>query len=488
MTGEARPGDSMIDRRTMLRGLFAAGALAAAPGRLWATAAPRRVVVVGAGLAGLAAALELRQGGVEALVLESAGYAGGRIRTLRDFADGLTAEAGGDAIGGTYRTVLGLVREFGLSVVPSEGAAAGREADFLLDLNGERQRLGGLRRDPSGWPVDLSEEERPKAPFGLLFHYLGPLAREMGRPEALFEPRWLAYDQMSLEDLLRRQGASPAALRMIEVPLNYNRLDSVSALSVLRDLARRMASTSVFRIAGGNDALPLAMAARLGSQVHYGSRLRRIEREEPHLKLAVERHGRTSEVLADAVIVTLPFTALRRVEIEPALPEPWRTAVAELPYTQVTKTYVQARRRFWRDELGLAAVWSDGPFERLFDLTGAPEGDRGLLLSWINGEGALRASAETPEVHERKVLDYVAGVFPEHADLLERAVAVPWGQTYCRGAYAHFAPGQVAQFGAQLGEPVGNLFFAGEHTEPVAPGMEGALVSGQRAARQVLTS
>ncbi|MEM7356091.1 MAG: FAD-dependent oxidoreductase, partial [Acidobacteriota bacterium] len=267
----------MSSRRTFLRQASLATAALAAPRRLPAMADQRpRVLVVGAGLAGLAAAWELDRAGCDVVVLEAAGRAGGRIRTLRsDFADGFYAEAGGDLIGGTYRTLMTLVYELGLSLVPLAGGEA--RSDVLVILGDKTYRLSELRRDPSLWPVELSEAERRAAPFGLLGLYLGPIAREIGKPRRVLEEGFARYDRLSLHDLLVELGASPAAIQLIEVALNYNSTRTVSALSVIRDQVRRLQMAAVYVIAGGNDRLPEALAERLRHRIRYRTALRRVE-------------------------------------------------------------------------------------------------------------------------------------------------------------------------------------------------------------------
>ncbi|MEM7583714.1 MAG: NAD(P)/FAD-dependent oxidoreductase [Acidobacteriota bacterium] len=489
MTGRRdSSSDRSIDRRQFLQRLSWTASSLAATGllgqRAFATAQPKRIVIVGAGLAGLAAGLELDRAGVEVVIVEAQGRPGGRIQTLRDdFADGFFAEAGGDLIGGSYRTLMGFVHELGLSVVPLAGR--GPRSDVLVVLGDQRFRLSELRRDPSLWPLELTDAERRVAPFGLLGLYVTPLAREIGDPARVLDDAMARYDAMSLHDLLVERGASPAAIRMIEIPLNYNSTRTVSALSVIRDTARRLNETATYVIAGGNDRLPQAMAERLRQQVRYRTSVRRIEQHAGGVRLAVEQHSRSSELEGDAVIVTLPFTALRDVEM-PGLPEARANIIRELPYTQISKTFIQTRSRFWRDEMGASAIWTDSPFERTFDISKSFEGPRGLLVGWVNGTGveALENASEA-EISARTI-DHLRRSFPEHADTFEGAHTVHWGRTYARGAYAHFAPGQLRAMAPLIAQPIGRIHFAGEHTELVAPGMEGALVSGLRAAQELL--
>ena len=111
---------------------------------------------------------------------------------------------------------------------------------------------------------------------------------------------------------------------------------------------------------------------------------------------------------------------------------------------------------------------------------------RGLLVNWVNGTGTKGVAADDPQAHIKTVLDEVYAVWPESNGQIESTLTNNWGNTYVRGAYAHYAPGQMATYAAEIPKPVGRVHFAGEHTELVAPGMEGALTSGKRAAAEIL--
>ena len=162
-------------------------------------------------------------------------------------------------------------------------------------------------------------------------------------------------------------------------------------------------------------------------------------------------------------------------------------AIDELPYTQVAQTYLQTRSKFWEGGQAVSAIYSDGPLERVFDASSRMSGDRGLLVNWINGVGTEALDGMSPEEQADFSARELEKIWPESRPLIEKTVSNNWANTYARGAYAHYGPGQMAAFAPDIWKPIGRLHFAGEHTELVAPGMEGALTSGKRAAAEILS-
>ncbi len=446
-----------------------------------------KVVVVGAGLAGLAAAWDLTEAGVDVTLIEQSMRAGGRVKTVRGhFADDAWIDVGGQTTGAFYANFFYYSALFEL---PFEAQQEFRQRpDYLLHFNDQLLSGAALHAGDAPWPVNLHEHERPLAPFRLLSSYLTPIAKKIGAVENVLSPEFLPYDALTLRQLLLRQGASDAAVRLIDHTLNYNSVDTVSALSVLRDTVRRMhmQGGQALNLDNGNSSLPEAFAKRLSEHIRYGCRLTAVGRMNSGVQLQVETNGERESLYADYVVLAIPFTALRRIDITPALPTSRQAIISELPYTQIVQAWLQTKTRFWEQRAPVSMVVSDGPLERLFDASRKMSGERGMLINWINGTGAKRVSGRTAEEHVEEVKRQISVVWPQAKGQFEAAMSNDWSQSYAEGAYAHYAPGQMAAYAAEIPKPLGRLHFAGEHTELVAPGMEGALTSGRRAAEEIL--
>ncbi len=476
------------------RTLLAAGALSVAPRAMRAGGQPgverqgprRKIIVVGAGLAGLSAAWELVQAGHEVTVLEAQGRAGGRVHTLRaPFSDGLYAEAGGIFIHDRHAWTMHYVELFGLEldkVVPSK-------LDSRAWVRG--RRLEVKRGEPTNWPLDLTPEERRLGRDGMMDRYLGPLVEEMGDPET---PDWPSaslekYDRLSLADLLREQGASAAAVELLSLGFQDNLGDgaeSYSALNMLSQLVDEAATKEVFTIRGGNDLLPEAFATRLAGDIRYGAPVTRIEHDDRGVRVVYEQAGSPTTLAADRLVCAVPFSVLRRIDVSPGFSPEKQRAIDELPTTSVTRVYLQSRERFWLAQGFDGSALTDLPMRGLGDRTVAQPGPRGILESFRSGVGARRAAELSEPERIASTLDDASKLYPDVREHFEVGTTWVWDDDpWARGGYIYFKPGQMYSIRPHISRPEGRIHFAGEHASTRPGWMQGALESGDRAAREI---
>lgn len=462
-----------MTRRCFLTTAGTVVALTRVPSAARSTAAPS-VVVLGAGLAGLHAARLLVAGGAEVTVVEARDRVGGRLHTRRDLPG--RPEAGGEVAGSSYRRLKALVAELGLRAAAPAGGGDGQ--GLLLHVGGQAVRA----EDWATRANSLTENERRVPPAGLLGLYL----RGNNPLTSLSDwtlPARAALDRQSVAAFLRSRGASPEAMRLMNIAPNCDSLDEASLLWALRDDYRRQQGGSeIFVVAEGSDAVPAAMAKALGDRVGLGAPVTAISVRGRGLQV---RAGRRT-LLADYVVCTLPPPALARLQVSPAFDAPFERAVATLPFTPITKVFLRVERPFWQQDGLPATMWTDTPLERVFarrDDTGAVVG----LIVWVDGANARALDARGPEAAGAWVIDELARLRPSTQGAVAVAGLASWGSDpYAGGAYAHYAPGHVMGLRPYLIEPRGRVHFAGEHTAIEGAGMEAALESGERAARAVL--
>jgi monoamine oxidase len=475
---------TVIARRSFLRSVVGAPSAAAfAIQRGTRSPDTDAVVVVGAGLAGLHAAALLRKAGLKVIVLEASDAAGGRVRTIRSpFAEGLYGEAGPIRIAGMHTRVQQLVRDHGLSLVPfafSTGAA-------LIHVRGATSRLPAGLKDAEA-TLALKPDETGLGQGGLLQKYVRDLPPDIGdlTPTAGSYARWQSLDRVTWPEWLRARGASPGAVALMTLGGESTEL---SALYVLRQFALLQSTDQFFKIEGGMDRLPRAMASALGPIVQYNTAVVRVDHRTAPVRVEYVQRGRKAAVAASRVILTIPFSMLRQVEIAPAFPAPKARAIDELPYFPAARFLLQSRKRFWEDADLSGTARTDQPAE-LWDCTYDMPATRGILGATVGGALGRKLATMSWDDSLKFGTDLVSTVFPDVRPNFERGSVYRWAlDPWARGAFAVFHPGQMTAMMPAITTPENRIHFAGEHTSSWMGWMEGALESAERAAREVMTA
>lgn len=438
-----------------------------------------RVIVAGAGLAGLCAARHLVERGAKVTVIEARDRVGGRVFTFRSpLRYSHHSEAGGDLIDEGQDEICKLATSLGLRLVPilRRGfTSVGRSAHGV--------RIAGKHR----W-FELQKRLQPEV-----------------RAFCLAEQRWdsgiaAVMARESVADWLERTRA-PKSVRETVVAMRGFFLADPEELSLIA-LADQFAEDGIpgggkmFRIRGGNDQLPRKLAAALGSRIQMETVLRRVHQTSRGVTVVVESNGTQHELEADYLISTLPAATLRDVVFDPELPPTQRSAVIGLAYGAATKTALQFDRAAWRTKgtlsgfgtpLPIGAVW-DGNEEQRGGPPNARPAMRPGVLSLLAGG---RASAATQHILANggpTALAHQLTWLPLAKTTLIASATMSWEhERWSRGGYAFFDKSFPAAHRATLAHPFDRVFFAGEHTSQRWQGyMNGAVETGLRAAEELL--
>lgn len=501
---------SRLDRRHFLRRMgLAAGAVIAAgfidEVRAAVQDAPKRklrVIILGAGLAGLCAAYELERQGHEVVLLEAeTSHVGGRVRTLR-FENGLYGEAGAMRIPLRHELTRRYVREFELPL----RRFVQSNPDAYLFARGQRERMRDVMRLASRY--GLLEAERGKSPDDLWNGVVGKTLAALSASErtdlssnALTTEGVRRLDQLSLQQLFEQAGLSPQAIEFLAVAYGQEAEMIYAVTESLREELKEVWSQEFHEIVGGTDRLPTAFAAQLCTKPRMGCEVIRVEQDPVRGRTAAiyrtGGHERREE--GDFVLCTLPFPVVQRLVVDPAFSQQKQRAIRQLSYDSSTKILAMTKRRFWEAEDG---IYGGGTFTDLptgttwYPSSNAESRDPAvsaapsvMLASYTWGQAARRLAALSHSERSALALRHLELVHPQLAQkgMVRRTASWSWdNHRWSGGAFAWFLPGQHSALHQHVVAPEGRIFFAGEHTSLTHTWMQGALESALRAVQAMV--
>ena len=431
------------------------------------------VIVAGAGLAGLTAAYDLASMGADVTVVDARERVGGRVWTIHEgFTDRQHAEAGGDMIEAEQTTIRELASSLDLKLTRIlRGGFGYARADAL-----GRPRLM-KRAAGRGWDRLSSALEPWTTPYKLTEQrWASPIAADIARRSVA---QWL--DERNADDDLRATAAGlrgffladPEELSLIALVDQFSNSDHTVPFEM-------------YRIAGGNDKLPAALAAQLGARVRLGTELVAVSVRGQHVHATVKHQRLAATMTSDYLVLALPASVLKRVPIVPALPAMQHQAIASLQYGRATKTLLQFDRRFWREPGKPRAFGSPLPFGALWEGNEEQTGKPGILTLLAGGAASDATQAAVVSEGIEKFASSLAWLGNGPARLLASRQIVWESDPLARGGYAFFGPAFDPSLRDWLSRPHSRLFFAGEHTSVRWQGyMNGAVESGRRAALEV---
>jgi monoamine oxidase len=442
------------------------------------------VVIVGAGLAGLAAARRLTAEGIDCIVLEARDRAGGRTLN-HSIGDGKVVEVGGQWVGPTQTRVLELMRELGLEPFPTYD-----QGEHVIEYKGELDRYKGTIPKLA---------KHVLADFGQAQWKLDRMARRVPAEAPWTAPKAKEWDSQTLWSWMRRNvytrggreglslgveavwAAQPEDLSLLHV-LFY--ISSAGGLDALWDTE---GGAQDARVVGGSQLISIRMAEELGDRVVLDAPVRGIAYEPDRVTVQAD----DLEVEARRVIVAIPPTLTSRIAYDPPMPALRDQLTQRIPQGAVIKCMAIYDEPFWR-ERGLTgqATSIDGPVKLTFD-NSPPDGSPGVLLGFLEGNQARQLGAWDAGRRRAAVIDCFTRLFgPEAANPVDY-VDKSWAdEEWTRGCYGcYMPPGAWTAYGPQLREPVGPIHWAGAETATVWSGyMDGAVRSGDSAAEAVAAS
>ncbi len=486
---------SALSRRTLVQGALGAvgaGALGLTPAAGFArrgTDAAPEIAVVGAGLAGLTCAYVLAKHGIPCTVYEANPHRlGGRCWTSRGWANGQTAEHGGEFIDTVQHSIRGLAAELGLALDDLRG---------LPDVHPharDRYFLRGARRSESeAWTgyhrilVAADRDARRIGPYR--FDRADRAARGLDeRTAAEWLDEVLQHDHPLLKVVTRQYMAEEYGLD----------LEHLSAINMVMEFGSGgLPSDERFHIRGGNDQVVSGLAARLpeGTVVQDAQLSALVRRPDGRYRLRFRSSPSRS---ADVVVLCAPFAALRHADLDGAGFSRRKLAcIQELGMGTNAKVILELDRHVTHYGRTAHARWSGEYYDARVDTWAsslAQPGRTSVLTVYSGGRAGAsydvtRAHGTAPHPVVRKTLEHIDRAVPQlSTGYSGRAWVDSWvDDPHTHGSYAAFRPGQFTRWWGFVGRPEHRVHFAGEHTSMRALGyLDGAVASGRRAAHEVL--
>ncbi len=444
----------------------------------------KTVTIIGAGMAGLSAALDLHRAGWQVTVLEARNRVGGRVHTVRSFSNGLTAEGGGEYIDEDHTRMISLAREFNLSL-GKVGSWQSQNGDW-----GAFEGKAGSIADSTLWGTNLASE------IHNMWQAVAELGKEVNDPSNPQTARRAEeLDHRPASEWIAAQPVHPLARKAFIQHIRSEYTCEPEAFSLL-DLARNAsfyysdaeAWPQTHRIIGGNDQLPQAMAARL-PDVRLNAEVVSINLQPQKVTVAYKQGEVYHTINSAFAILAIPLTTARLIDFKGSLPSAHQKMVNEISYGKVTKVMIEYRNRFWKDKKWNGRLTTDLPIVLTWDATSHLEGERGILTAYTGGGPGAYLTGLSDEERTKTAVAVIEKIFPGSSDLIESTATIAWGnEPFSRCSYMALAPGEVTAHWKTLFSPAGRLYFAGEHATPYQGYMEGAVESGQRAAKHIMES
>jgi monoamine oxidase len=495
----AAPRSARLSRRTVLKasaasagalGLGAAGLYAANP----ASAATAEIVVIGAGLAGLTAAYELKKAGYRATVIEAADRIGGRCFTDRTTFGGQIAEHGGELIDTGHDAIRELIAELGLQTTNLLAAEpAGTEP--LYHFDGKVYPQAAAQKDLAV-VAEKAAADAEAADFPTTYNS----STKRGRELALMSiDAWIKANvpggltskagQLLSTAYTIEYGAetsAQSALNLIYL-FGYQESDEISLFGP---------SDEAYHVTGGNDLIVSKLAAKLSGQITTGTALKALARTSAgRWNVTVgpsTGSGSSRTIVADRVVLALPFSLLRSVDLAKAgFPARKLLAILTGKMGTNTKLHLQFSKRIWNQLGNNGEVFSDLGFQNTWDVTRGQSGANGILVNFTGGNVGADFASKTTAAYAKRFLTQAEPALPGLSNVWNGKASLDYwtGYAWTKGSYSYYAPGQYLTFAGVEQEAVNGCHFAGEHTSLEFQGyLNGAVETGQRAAGEIINA
>ncbi len=466
---------------------------------------PKRasVLILGAGLAGMTAALELRKAGYQVRILEFNGRAGGRNWTLRggdsftelggfkqtcEFEQDLYFNPGPWRIPYHHRAILDYCKRLGVTVEPfiqlnhnallhassAFGGVPQRIRDIKTDFQGQISELLAKATQQGRLDEAVSKEDRE-----ILMQALkswGALDGNYAYKANLISADFRGYAR----DPGGGVGAAPIAGELI----NLSDILKSRLWRYLQNFALHTFQTTMFQPVGGMDMIGKAFAREVGDVIRYDAKVTRIQQDDLGVTVTytdLKSPLTPQQAKADWCVCTIPLSILSQLPID--VGNRMKAAIDAVPYTSSVKIGLQFKRRFWEEDEAIygGISYTDLPIRQIaYPNTGFNRAGRGVLLGayLFDGPNAYEFTSMPPAERVRRAVEFGAGIHPQYHAEFENGIAVAWHRMpFTLGCAGNWTEKARAEHYDNLCQIDGRIVLAGEHASYLPAWQEGAILS-----------
>jgi len=449
------------------------------------------IAIVGAGIAGLHCAYILKQAGFTAQVYEGSPRTGGRIFSVDGMmGEGLWTELGGEFIDSPHTDMLNLAKHFNLPLIDRSAPSEKALKEFCYFYDGKHYEL-----------KDLMEALHP---------YSEQIQKDIDSLSAVisFEkhsPDDVRLDNLSISEYIDQIGITGWFRNFInssytaEYGADLSEQSAINFLSIFNPDDGKGGyklygdSDEIYSVAGGNLKVCDALVNEVKINIFTEHLLTSISLKSNNQYQLTFKVGGAGEIgtPADIVILTLPFTTLRDVDIKVPLPEWKMNVIKNLSYGTSTKLFVGVNDRVWRKQGYTGYAFSDTLMINGYDHTQMQNNiqGKGGYTIFLGGKQALAAGAIDNSELQKQYVPALDGVFPGVASSFnDNFQKWNWASyVFAKCSYLSYSKGQYTSMGGAQYKPVDNLYFAGEHCSYEFQGfMNGGAQTGREVAEKII--
>jgi monoamine oxidase len=509
LVGTVAGGAAMYEAMTSLG--FASESGYKGPVKLEGDAKGASVLVLGAGLAGMTAALELRKAGYKVRLLEFNSRPGGRNWTIRGgdsfiemggqtqncaFEQGLYFNPGPWRIPYHHRAVLDYCKRLNVALEPFVQLNHNALLHGVNAFGGQPQRIRDIKTDFQGHVSELlakaTQQNRldeavsaeDKEILLQAMRSWGALDSNHAYKASLISAEFRGY----AKDPGGGLGAAPVAGE----PIALSDILKSQLWRYLRNFARHEFQTTMFQPVGGMDMIGKAFAREVGDLIRYNAKVTRIQQGADGVSVSYTDTGGSAApqvAQADWCVCTIPLSVLSQIPID--VGAPMKAAIDAVPYASAVKVGLQFKRRFWEEDEAIygGISYTDLPIRQIaYPNSDFNRSGRGVLLGAyiFEGANAYEFTAMPPAERVASAVAFGAQLHPQYLAEFENGVAVAWHRVPftlgCAGGWTEQAREQHYD---NLCEIDGRIVLAGEHASYIPAWQEGAILSSLDAIKRL---